>query len=233
MNLPNTPHRRASSGFTLVELLVAISVMAMLSVMAWQALSGMARTDTLTRQRSDDMLAIHAGLGQWGADLDAMIETGEVAAIDFDGRILRLTRRDPLESFQNSPGIEVVAWGMKDGRWSRWQQAGLRTRSDLNLAWQAAARWGERASAADEARQTSIAPAQGWQVFYFRNDAWTHPLSSTGGSESGRPPDGSGRVALPPPPDGVRLVLTLAPGLAISGELTRDWSRPTLGGGKS
>ena len=34
-------------------------------------------------------------------------------------------------------------------------------------------------------------------------------------------------------PDGVRLVMTLPPGQALSGVITRDWVRPTLGGGKS
>jgi general secretion pathway protein J len=34
-------------------------------------------------------------------------------------------------------------------------------------------------------------------------------------------------------PDGVRLVLQLPAGRAISGQLTRDWVRPTVGGGKS
>ena len=32
--------------------------------------------------------------------------------------------------------------------------------------------------------------------------------------------------------DAVRLVLTLSAGQAISGSLTRDWLRPTVGGGK-
>ncbi|MDB5945160.1 MAG: methylation, partial [Ramlibacter sp.] len=30
-------------------------------------------------------------------------------------------------------------------------------------------------------------------------------------------------------PDGVRLVLTLPAGQAVSGQITRDWVRPTLG----
>jgi general secretion pathway protein J len=34
-------------------------------------------------------------------------------------------------------------------------------------------------------------------------------------------------------PDGVRLVLSLTPGQAVSGALTRDWVRPTLGPGGS
>jgi general secretion pathway protein J len=33
-------------------------------------------------------------------------------------------------------------------------------------------------------------------------------------------------------PDGIRLVLTLAPGQAITGNVTCDWLRPSVGGGK-
>ncbi|MBY0463346.1 MAG: prepilin-type N-terminal cleavage/methylation domain-containing protein [Burkholderiales bacterium] len=226
--------RHTQFGFTLIELLVAISVMALLSLMSWQALDGMGRTEALTRQRTDDVLAIQAGLGQWGADLDALVETGEVPAIDFDGRTLRLTRRDALESAYGSPGLQVVAWGLQDGSWTRWQSSGLRTRGNLAQAWEAAARWGQRPAPADASRQVAVAPASDWQVFYFRNDAWTHPLSSAGTSAA--PPTGDGKPAqanLPTLPDGVRLVLTLSPGQALSGELVRDWARPVLGGGKS
>lgn len=227
-------HALKHQGFTLVELLAAISVMAALSVMAWQALDGMSRTETLTRQRTDDVLAVQAGLGQWGADLDAVVETGDVPAIDFNGRILRLTRRDALETPAGSPGLQVVAWGIRDGQWMRWQQTGLQNRERLSQAWEAAARWGERPTAEDNARQVNVAAATDWQVFYYRNDAWSHPLSSAGAT--GTPPVGGGQVgtnAVPPPPDGVRLVLNLAPGRTLSGELVRDWARPVLGGGKS
>ena len=79
-----------------------------------------------------------------------------------------------------------------------------------------------------------------WQVFYYRSDAWTNPLSSDTTQQA---------TTTPPPqmpvqttvagtrtaviPDGVRIVLNLASGQAISGELMRDWVRPTIGGGKS
>lgn len=230
-----TPNPPRQGGFTLIELLVAISIMAMLSVMAWRGLDGMARTEALTRQRTDDVLAIQAGLGQWGTDLDALVETGDVPAIDFDGRTLRLTRRDALESAHTSPGLQVVAWGLQDGRWTRWQVSGLRTVSALTQAWEAAARWGQRPSSEDAARQVAVAAADDWQVFYFRNDAWTHPLSSVGTAGTNPPASGTTGTGanLPAPPDGVRLVLNLSPGQTLSGELVRDWARPVLGGGKS
>lgn len=71
-----------------------------------------------------------------------------------------------------------------------------------------------------------ISGADEWQVFYFRNNSWTSPLSSAA--------DGAaGNSSQPPLPDGVRLILTLTPGQAVSGRLTRDWVRPTLGPGGS
>ena len=239
--------QQVQRGFTLVELLVAIAVLAVISIMSWRALDGMTRTETITRQRGDDLLALQSGLGQWAADLESVVETGEVPGLDFDGRTLRLTRRDPLETNANSPGLRVVAWAVQGGQWVRWQADGLQTRQALVQAWDLAGRWGQRAVAEDASRQVVVAQATGWQVFYFRGNAWTNPLSSDGtpslASGNGLTEGGSGRLLgvpatsrtrnLPVMPDGVRLVLSLSPGQTLSGELVRDWARPLLGGGKS
>ena len=41
---------------------------------------------------------------------------------------------------------------------------------------------------------------------------------------------GNAAPVVTPVPDAVRLVLTLSPGQAISGTLTRDWLRPNMAG---
>lgn len=231
--------RITAQGFTLVELLVAIAIMATLALMSWRALDGMARTERLTRERGDQLLALQAGLGQWAADLDALAETGDVPALDFDGRTLRLTRRDPQESDTRSPGLRVVAWALHNGQWTRWQTEGLQTRSALTQAWTQAQRWGQQPVAGDLPRQVAIAPAERWQVFYYRDNAWTNPLSSGGSVVPSATPNPTAGAGLPPAsnlvalPDGVRLVLTVSGGQALNGELVRDWARPVLGGGKS
>ncbi|GAB4088354.1 PulJ/GspJ family protein [Hydrogenophaga soli] len=219
-------------GFTLVEVLVAIAVLSVLSVMAWRAIDGLSRTERLTRERGDELLALQAGLGQWAADLEAMTETGLVPAVDFDGRTLRLTRRDALDTPNASPGLQVVAWTLRDGQWQRWLQNGVRTRGGLTQAWEAASRWGQRPSQDDLPRQVSVARASGWQIYYHRGDSWTHPLSSTGAPSTGMP-NPSSNSSVGTPPEGVRLVLTLAGPQALTGDIVRDWARPTLGGGKS
>jgi general secretion pathway protein J len=81
-------------------------------------------------------------------------------------------------------------------------------------------------------------------LFYFRENAWTNPQSSdasgaaaiaaaAAAAASGAAPAAPPNAATPVLPDGVRLVLMLPPGQAISGTLTRDWVRPTLAANKS
>ena len=61
-----------SRGFTLIEVLVAIGVMALMALMAWRGIDGMLRTQTALQQRSDQIRTLQAGLAQWQADLDQL-----------------------------------------------------------------------------------------------------------------------------------------------------------------
>jgi general secretion pathway protein J len=216
-------------GFTLIELLVAIALMALMAALSWRGLDGMTRAQTQMRQHADDGLALQAGLAQWGADLDALAQQPNTPSLDWDGRALRLLRRG---SAAPGEGLRVVAWTRRNldgvGQWLRWQSPPVTTRGDLQLAWQQAALWGQNPSDADRRREVRIVPLENWQIFYYRSDAWSNPLSSAGASD-GKAPGQTGADATP---DGVRLVLTLPAGQALSGTLTRDWLRPTLGGGK-
>ena len=219
-------------GFTLIELLVALSVMAVLAVLGSRALDGMTRAQAQLQQRADQLLALQAGLGQWEADLAAVYETRRVSALDFDGRAMRLTRRDVFQP----DALRVVAWSQRplDGqlRWLRWQSPLLMTRGDLDTAWQQAAAWAQNPGDAARKAEVVIADIERWQIYFYRGDAWTNPLSSastTGAADPAVP----GSPTLTDVPDGVRLELTLAAGQALSGKLTRDWVRPLRGGAKS
>ena len=91
--------------------------------------------------------------------------------------------------------------------------------------------------------EVASAPLAEWQIFYFRNDSWTNPMSSAaqGGTQGGtqrRSPFGAGSAGVNAArataiPDGVRLILDLPPGRALAGRITRDWVNPIVGGGKS
>ncbi len=218
------PKRPGSGGFTLIELLVAIALMALMTVLSWRGLDGISRTQTQLQQRSDAVLTLQATLAQWAADMEAMTSQPGQPGLDWDGRVLRILRRSSVAAAE---GLHVVAWARRSeagqGQWLRWQSPALQDRSTLDLAWQKAALWAQTPSDEDRLREVRTIALEGWQVFYFRENAWSNPLSSVGGSAVG---------ASATLPDGVRLVLQLPEGSGISGTLTRDWSQPLLGGGK-
>ncbi len=214
-------------GFTLIELLIAISLLALMAALSWRGLDGMTRAQTQIRQHADDVLALQAGLAQWGADLDALALQPNTSSLDWDGRALRLVRRDSADPAQ---GLSVVAWSRRmiegQGQWLRWQSAPVKTRGELQLAWQDAALWAQNPGALERQREVRIAALDQWQIFYYRSGAWSNPLSSAGVDAVGKV-SADATVA-----DGVRLMLTLSPGQAIAGTITRDWLRPGVGGGK-
>jgi len=248
MDRPHARHRGSSRptggqvrGFTLIELLVAIAMMALLAILSWRGLDGMVRARTYTEARADEVLALQVGLAQWSADLDAVVQTPQLSAIDWNGSVLRITRRGTAGA---TDGVVVAAWSRRvvagAGRWLRWQSPPLTTRGELRDAWQQAGIWAQNAGDEERRREVDVLPLDEWQVFYYRGDAWTNPLSSdattTSTDRTGVAASAVAALAATTTgniPDGVRLVLTLPVGQALPGRLTRDWVRPTLIGGKS
>lgn len=216
-------------GFTLIEVLVAIGVLALMAVLSWRGVDGMAQAQQQTQHYADEVQTLQTGLAQWGADLDALLPVAQVGPLDWDGRVLRLTRRS---SADDASGLLVVAWTRRvidgTGQWLRWQSPPVRTRAALGDAWQRAGLWAQNPGDEEKKREVAITPLTQWQIFYFRNDGWSNPLSSDGTPASPTPATTMDAGV----PQGVRLVLTLPPGQVLSGTLTRDWVRPTVGGGK-
>jgi general secretion pathway protein J len=222
------PRVMTHRGFTLLELLVAISVMALLAVLSWRGLDGMARSQAQTSQRADEVLNLQAGLGQWKVDLDSLAQTqtpnSQIISLLWNGRVLLLTRR----ATNASDGLVVVAWmrrGEADGQWLRWQSPPVRTVGAWNDAWNRANVWSQTASAEDRVREVMITPLVNWQLVCFRGNAWTNCLSSAGAANPNIP--GSTQSAnATVVPDGIRLILELPTGQPVNGRITMDWVRP-------
>jgi len=234
----------------LIEVLVAISVMALMSLMAWRGLDGMLRTQSSLQSRSDEIRSLQAGLAQWQTDLDQLAELTGTPSWDWDGRVLRLTRRSATTlAPATAASVQVVAWTWRNdpgrpggGDWQRWQSDPLQQLDDWQNAWALAQQWGQTPEASTRAGQVQIHPLTGWQLFVHRGGSWANPLSSAAVNPDGPNPVNMGNpnaaVAAPnnnaqTTPDGVRLVLNLPPGPVGQGALTLDWVRPTLSGAPS
>ena len=69
-----------------------------------------------TRAHTDAVLTLQAGLAQWTADLDAMLDVTERPPLDWDGRVFDDHLRDPPALGQQSaeivgvlePGFELL-----------------------------------------------------------------------------------------------------------------------------
>lgn len=228
--------RAPSHGFTLVELLVAVFVLSILAALSWRGLDGMVRAQSQLQARADKALALQVGLAQWTADLDAIEPLSQVTPIDWNGRVLRLVRRSAARGPEGADGVVVAAWAQHrvDGRetWLRWQSPPTVRRAELEQAWLEAEAWARDPVGAGRTGQVPVMPIEGWAILYFRDNAWREALdpapAGPGPAAAPRPtapgsPDAPAPELPAPPPEGVRLVLTLPQDAPVAGSLTLDW----------
>ena len=154
-------------GFTLVEVLVALLLMAILSAMAWQGLEGVLRARDASRESIDRTTRLATVLSQWQQDLQAVHDTGVVPPLTFDGQTLRLTRRV-------DDGVALVAWSVRSGVWQRWAGAGLQRAGLLQQAWLASQQF-----LGNEPGQLTVADgASEWQLYFYVGNAWSNAQST-------------------------------------------------------
>jgi general secretion pathway protein J len=211
-----TAAHAARRGFTLVEVLVAMLIMAVLSMVTWQGLDGILRARDGSRAALDRTQRLATVVVQWEQDLQALFETQAVPALHFDGRSVRMTRRA-------EGGVRLVVWSLREGRWQRWVGPTYTRLADLQESWIAS----QGLLGNEPGQLTLMEGASEWQVYFHRGGSWTN-AQSTGDLAAARPPGaapGTPGVAIEALPAAVRLVISLD-GKA----LTRDIALGPSGG---
>ena len=201
-------HRAAAAGFTLVEVLVALLVMSLLAVMAWQGIDGMVRARDASQQRLEATLRLNTALAQWQQDLLSVQQTPVVPGLRFDGAALQLTRRAP-------GGLQLVVWSLRDGRWLRWSAPPVTSSRELREHWLRS----QQLQAGDPGQVTVLEGVASWNVQYFQADdnGWSNAQSS---GNVALPEAGAGAQAALP--RGVRLALSFGEGSGFVGSVLRD-----------
>jgi general secretion pathway protein J len=199
---------RLARGFTLVEVMVALVVMSLLAVMAWQGVGGMIRARDTTQQHMEATLRLNTALAQWQQDLALVQETPAVPGLRFDGASLQLTRRTPA-------GLQLVVWSLHGGRLLRWAGPAATVGRDLQESWMVS----QQLQGTEPAQVLVLEGVSDWQVYFFRGNAWSNAQSS---GDVAAPAQGASAPARQALPAGVRLVLNFADGSGFAGGLTRD-----------
>lgn len=221
-----TPVRRwhRSAGFTLVEMMLAVAILAVIGSMSWMGLDALLRGRAQAAEHTQRQAQWQIAMGQWQTDLDWAVLPAELEPMGWDGKVFRLTRH----AVHGEAGLTVVAWAVRhDGtqpQWMRWQSPAVRTVGDWRMAWERALQWGRGTGGEGAA---VLVPVQAMDIHEWSDNAWVNGQSTRTGKASGR---GLSRLlkARAVQPQGVRLMLQTP-----QGPVQKDWVSPLYGGARS
>jgi len=234
------PLRPRPAGFTLIEVMVALFVLALMSGMAWQGVDMVMRSREVNQQRMERLLRVQSVLTQWEADLRQLVDTQVVPSLAFDGANLRLTRLQGGE-------VQFVTWTLRGRSLVRWTATPTHAVDSLQEAYMTS----HQLLGTEPGSLTALEGVSSLQVYFFdgSSNAWRNAQSSGDAqtsetaplpppAASAPPPAASGTATAAPPapaagrtangrdalPDGVRLVIGLADrdGGAGAGQITRE-----------
>lgn len=200
MNLFRFPSNRSPRGFTLLELLVAITVLSIVSIIAWRGLDSLVRTRERLEPERDEIRALLTTFGQLERDLNHIatpalfaLSTSPVSVRNStQGPVIQITRIAPSTN-TSATAIQMVFWRVQDGVLLR--QATTPSREFYSKA----------AEDAEQMTNARLLPRiKSMRVRLWRETGWIDPLL-------GEPPPIAGDVRTPgftvSVPQGLELIL--------------------------
>lgn len=160
--------RRRGAGFTLVEVLVALFILAILAAMAFRGIDALVHAKTTALAATDRTLKLNTGMSQFEYDISQMVNSGVLTPpVSFDGSTLRFARRSPA-------GLQLVAWSLQGGHWQRWASAPAIRIADLQEAWMRTQQWDTVGGAA----VSVLDDVSDFQCYLYNSGGWSNCQST-------------------------------------------------------
>ena len=158
---------RRTHGFTLVEVLVSLLILAVLSGMAWRGIDGMAKARSGSQEQIERSLRLNTVVAQWEQDLGALYKSPAVPVLAFDGATLRLVRA--VEG-----GVQMVAWSLRGGHWQRWAGPVVTRAGELQDSWLRS----QQLLGNEPGQLQMLQDVSDVKVYFFRGTSWSNAQSS-------------------------------------------------------
>lgn len=213
------PGARRAMGFTLIEVLVSLFILAVLAGAAWKGVDAISTARQVADDNLQGTLRLQSVMTQMDADMAQVYDTQVVRGFQFDGANLRLTRRA-------SGGVQVVVWSVRERKLLRWASPETTRVGDLQDHWRRASQLQGR----EPGTLVALTGVDQWQVYCFRSGSLSN-CQSSGNVVAGSPPgDGASgaaaaaaaNIAREQLPQAIRSLITLGDGAGAAGTLTRD-----------
>ena len=183
---------RRAAGFTLVELLVAISILAMVAVLGWRGLDGIVRARQALTEQMETTRGMQLAFAQMQSDCEHMADSATMEKRPFllaDNDRMTLVRTVITE---DAPArLQVVAYRVQNGVLTRRESLGTRDLVQLDVVWKAVT-----SDTDSNAAVTLQSGVGGMTVQTFQNGIWREG-----------PPPAQGQTALDFAPTGMQVAL--------------------------
>jgi general secretion pathway protein J len=173
-------------GFTLVELLVAISILAILAVLGWRGLDGIVRARIALTENMEVTRGMQLAFAQMQSDCEHLAGReviGRRLNLQWDDDRLTLVRK--LYNENEPSQLAVVSYRVVGGNLVRRESPGTRDLAQLDALWQAAASDAPSEASPPVTLQTRVAAMQ---VQAWQNNTWQkEPITPADGVQVEEP----------------------------------------------